>query len=122
MLNFNLPPEIHTWLAHSIPLSIIPGPKAPKDFNSFLHPFVDECKKLATGIWAFNSHENKTFKLHVYLISVHGDMMAIKCHEFQRSKWEISMLHMPYHWSPRHIRLRHHSMSHSHHHMTKALG
>ncbi len=77
-LNFNLPPEICTWLAHIIPLSIIPGPKAPKDFNLFLHPFVDECKKLTAGIWAFDSHENKTFKLHVYLISVHGDMMAIK--------------------------------------------
>ena len=45
-LNFNLPPEIHTQLVHIIPLSIIPGPKAPKDFNSFLHPFVDECKNL----------------------------------------------------------------------------
>ncbi len=77
-LNFNLPPKIHMWLVHIIPLSIIPGPKAQKDFNSFLHPFVDECKKLATGIWAFDSHENKMFKLHVYLISVHGDMMAIK--------------------------------------------
>src|SRR5258708_27548263 len=54
-LNFNLPPEICTWLMHIIPLSIIPGPKAPKDFNSFLHPFVDECKKLTAGIWAFNS-------------------------------------------------------------------
>src|SRR5258707_3932700 len=77
-LNFNLPPEICTWLAHIIPLSIIPGLKAPKDFNSFLHPFIDKCKKLTAGIWVFDSHENKTFKLHVYLISVHGDMMAIK--------------------------------------------
>src|SRR5258708_20492654 len=77
-LNFNLPPEIHMWLVHIIPLSIIPGPKAPKDFNSFLHPFIDKCKKLATGIWAFDSHENKIFKLHVYPISVHGDMMVIK--------------------------------------------
>src|SRR5260370_1355872 len=77
-LNFNLPPDICMWLAHIIPLSIIPGPKAPKDFNLFLHPFVDECKKLAAGVWAFDSHENKTFKLHVYLISVNGDMMAIK--------------------------------------------
>ena len=77
-LNFNLPPDIRTQLAHIIPLSIIPGPKAPKDFNSFLHPFVDECKKLTAGVWAFDSHQNKTFKLHVYPISVHGDMMAIK--------------------------------------------
>src|SRR5260221_10891268 len=67
-----------TCSSHIIPLSIIPGPKAPKDFNLFLHPFVDKCKKLAAGVWAFNSHENKTFKLHVYLISVHSDMMVIK--------------------------------------------
>src|SRR5258707_1381879 len=77
-LNFNLPPDICTQLMHIIPLSIIPGPKAPKDFNLFLHPFVDECKKLATGVWAFDSYKNKMFKLHVYLISVHGDMMVIK--------------------------------------------
>src|SRR5258708_37041599 len=62
----------------SLSASYVPGPKAQKDFNSFLHLFVDECKKLATGIWAFDSHKNKTFKLHVYLISVHGDMMVIK--------------------------------------------
>src|SRR5258706_7796490 len=77
-LSFNLPPEICTELMHIIPLSIIPGHKARKAFNSFLHPFRDECKKLTTGVWAFDSHKNKTFKLHVYPISVHGDMMAIK--------------------------------------------
>ena len=65
-------------LAHIIPLSIIPGPKAAKDFNSFLWPFVDECKKLVTGVWAFNAHTNEAFKLHIYPILVHGDMMAIK--------------------------------------------
>src|SRR5271154_4017136 len=65
-------------LAHIIPLAIIPGPKALKDFNSFLWPFVDECKKLATGVWAFNAHANEAFKLCIYPISVHGDMMAMK--------------------------------------------
>ena len=64
-------------LAHIIPLAIIPGPKAPKDFNSFLWPFVDECKKLAKGVWAFDAHANEAFKLHIYPISVHGDMMAM---------------------------------------------
>src|SRR5260370_40435715 len=52
-INFNLPPE-QTKLAHVIPLAIIPGPKAPKDFNLYLQPFVDECKLLATGEWAFD--------------------------------------------------------------------
>src|SRR5258707_735189 len=58
--------------------SFLPRHKKPKGFNLFLHLFVDECKKLAADIWAFYSHKNKTFKLHVYPISVHGDMMAIK--------------------------------------------
>src|SRR5260370_32482103 len=85
-LNFNLPPEICAQLVHIIPLSIIPGPKAPKDFNSFLWPLIDECNRLATGMWAFYSHEKKTFKLHVY----HGNMMAIN-YEFQWSEWETSL-------------------------------
>src|SRR5260370_133480 len=62
----------------------------PKFFTTTLFPeveiiwrtlkmsFIDECKKLATGMWAFDSHEKKTFKLHVYPILVHGNMMAIK--------------------------------------------
>src|ERR1700677_2684410 len=37
-INFNLPPEERTKLSNIIPLAIIPGPKAPKDFNSFLQP------------------------------------------------------------------------------------
>ena len=73
------PPSWNLHAAHTYhPSQHHTGPKAPKDFNSFLHPFVDECKKLATGVWAFDSYKNKTFKLHVYLISVHDDMMAIK--------------------------------------------
>src|SRR5260221_4851153 len=40
--------------------------------------YLFPCLYCAYSVWAFNSHENKTFKLHVYLISVHSDMMAIK--------------------------------------------
>src|SRR5258708_24638032 len=78
------------------------GQKPQKTSTHFLHPFVDECKKLAAGIWAFDSHENKTFKLHVYPISVHGDMMAIK-YIMNFKGPNGTMLHMPYHQSPRHI-------------------
>src|SRR5260370_42634023 len=65
-------------LSNVIPLAIIPGPKAPKDFNSYLQPFIDECKLLATGEWAFDVRSNETFKLHVYPISCHGDMIVMK--------------------------------------------
>src|SRR5258705_6260759 len=58
-LNFNLPPEIHTWLLHLIPLSIIPEPTGPQDLHSFLQPFVHACNKLTARVWAFNSHETQ---------------------------------------------------------------
>jgi hypothetical protein len=77
-INFNLPPEERTKLSNIIPLAIIPGPKAPKDFNSFLRPLVDDCKKLALGEWALDVASDETFKLRAYPISFHGDMIAMK--------------------------------------------
>ena len=77
-INFNLPPEIRTHLVNIIPLGIIPGPRAPTDFDSFLRPFIDECKLLAKGVRAFDLADNTSFTLHVYPISCHGDMPAIK--------------------------------------------
>ncbi len=32
-INFNLPPEEHTTLSNILPLAIVPGPKALKDYN-----------------------------------------------------------------------------------------
>lgn len=78
LLNFNLPPEIRTKLAHIIPVAIIPGPHAPKDFNSFLRPLIDESKRLALGVRAFDARHKKPFTFHAYPISCHGDMQAIK--------------------------------------------
>ena len=77
-INYNLPPEEHTKLCNILPLAIVPGPKAPKDFNTFLQPLVDEMKKLTIGEWTFNSSTNESFKLSAYLISFHGDMVATK--------------------------------------------
>ncbi len=65
-------------LSNILPLAIVPGPKAPKDYNSFLQPLVDEFKQLSLGNWAFDAFSNETFKLHAYLISFHGDMVATK--------------------------------------------
>ena len=41
-INTNLPPESHVKKENLLITSIIPGPKAPKDFNSFMKPIVDE--------------------------------------------------------------------------------
>ena len=78
LVNFNLDFDIRTHLAHIIPLGIIPGPKSPQDLNSFLRPFIDECKLLAIGVRVFDAVANENFDLHVYPISTHGDMQAIK--------------------------------------------
>ena len=65
-------------LSNILPLAIVPGPKALKDYNSFLQPLVDEFKQLSLGNWAFDAFSNETFKLCAYPISFHGDMVATK--------------------------------------------
>jgi hypothetical protein len=77
-INFNLPPDICIHLPNIIPLGIIPGPKAPIDFNSFEFPFVSECKKLAEGVRTLDIRTDDVFDLHVYPLSIMGDMPAIK--------------------------------------------
>jgi len=41
-INANLPPEQRVKMENLLITSIIPGPKAPKDFNSFMKPIVEE--------------------------------------------------------------------------------
>ncbi|KAF8749506.1 Transposase family tnp2 [Rhizoctonia solani] len=61
-----------------IPLGVIPGPNKPKDFDSFLVPFVEECIDLAKGIDTYNAMTGQTFTLHVHPVIISGDMQAIK--------------------------------------------
>jgi hypothetical protein len=74
---YNLPPEIRCQLASILGLGLIPGPKAPKDFDSYLLPFVEELLKLARGVPAFDAEDQRMFILCAYLILVFGDMPAI---------------------------------------------
>ena len=46
LLNANLPPSKRVKKENLIINMVIPGPKSPKDFNSFLRPLVDELKQL----------------------------------------------------------------------------
>src|SRR5258708_12615910 len=43
----------------------------------FHRPLIDECKQLAAGIHAFDSHQDEGFVLHPYLISAHANIHAI---------------------------------------------
>jgi hypothetical protein len=77
LFNYNLPPEIRFHMKNTLCLGVIPGPKKPKDFDSFLWPFAMEMLKLALGVPAFDKCSSSLFALHAYLLLVFGDMPAI---------------------------------------------
>jgi hypothetical protein len=58
-INANLPPEQRVKKENLLITSIIPGPKAPKDFNSFIQPIVEELC-LLRGIFIIT----KNFKVY----------------------------------------------------------
>jgi hypothetical protein len=74
---YNFPPEIRTLLGQIFSLGLIPGPKAPKDYDSYLLPLVEELLKLARGVPAFDAHSKRMFMLFAYLIYCFGDMPAL---------------------------------------------
>ena len=55
----------------------VPGPTKPKDMDSFLHPAVQELLKLAVGVQAYDVIDEEIFILHVYLITVFGNIPAV---------------------------------------------
>jgi hypothetical protein len=77
--NLNLPPSERCKLRNVIPIMVIPGPQQPKDFNSFLYPFVQEMLKLAgPGVNCYDAYRKEYFTLRAFPILVCGDMQAIK--------------------------------------------
>ena len=75
--NYNLPPEIRFRKEYILCLGVVPGPKKPKDMDSFLYPLVEELLQLAVGIRAFDVLQSSVFALHAYLIVVSGDIPAL---------------------------------------------
>jgi hypothetical protein len=75
---FNLDPKIRTHQEYLLPLGVIPGPNQPKDLDSFLTPFRQECLELAKGIPTFDALSQEYFHLHAYPLSVLGDMIFIE--------------------------------------------
>ena len=77
VFNYNLPPEIRFLLQHILCIGVIPGPKKPKDFDSYIWLLVKELLKLSSGVRAFDVTAEAMFSLRAYLILVFGDMPAI---------------------------------------------
>ncbi|CAE6473902.1 unnamed protein product [Rhizoctonia solani] len=76
--NLNLPASERAKLRNLIPLGIIPGPRQPKDFDSFLAPFVEEALDQARGVRTFDVTTGHHFTLRAHPIIISGDMQAIK--------------------------------------------
>ena len=74
---YNLPPEKRNHLKNIIPISVVPGPKKPKDIDSFLYPLLEELLKLSDGVRAFDSRTRKLFCLRAFLILAFGDIPAM---------------------------------------------
>jgi len=77
VFNYNLPPEIRFHVNHILALGVVPGPKKPQDFDSFLWPFLQELIRLACGVRSFSVLGGTFFTLRAYLILVFGDIPAI---------------------------------------------
>lgn len=77
LFNYNLPPDIRFHLEYILALGVIPGPKKPIDFDSFIWPLLRELFRLAKGVRAFDILGSKLFSLHAWLILVFGDIPAI---------------------------------------------
>ena len=77
LINLNLVPA-ERFKKHNILLcGVIPGPKNPKDIQSFLRPLVDELKELAAGIDNVYDAFTKThFTLRAHLVLVTADLPA----------------------------------------------
>ncbi|EXX72071.1 hypothetical protein RirG_072760 [Rhizophagus irregularis DAOM 197198w] len=76
-INANLPPNIRVKRENLMVSALIPGPKAPKNFNSFLQPLIDELKQLQEGIQCIDGLTENTFTLHAHILSISGDIPAL---------------------------------------------
>ena len=77
LFNYNLPPEIRFHVNRILALCVIPGPKKPQDFDSFLWPFLQELLCLARGVRSFDVLSSTFFTLRAHLIVVFGDIPAM---------------------------------------------
>ena len=72
---YNLPPTIRFLLENIFALGIIPG--KPVLTDTFLWPFLQELRKLASGVTAYDILSCKNFILRAFLILIFGDIPAI---------------------------------------------
>jgi len=77
LLNYNLSPEIRFKQENIITFGIVPDPKKPSNFNSFLYPLVQQFKILHKGVEAQDGSQlNTLFTLRAHIVVIGTDMPA----------------------------------------------
>ncbi|GAA5918134.1 hypothetical protein JCM5296_005910 [Sporobolomyces johnsonii] len=77
-VNLNLPPSVRTRQEHLIPLLVMPGPKKPSHFDSFLWPLYEDLKELGTdGHWVQDGVTGLPTVQRVYVLAFCGDTPAL---------------------------------------------
>jgi hypothetical protein len=77
IFNYNLPPDVRFHLNNILCLGVIPGPRKPRDFDSFLWPLVQELLLLELGVPAVDARTHTAVKLRAFLLFVFGDIPAV---------------------------------------------
>ncbi|GET66785.1 transposase domain-containing protein [Rhizophagus irregularis DAOM 181602=DAOM 197198] len=76
LINNNLHPSIRVKKENLLVTMIIPGPRSPKNFNSFLCPLIKELQELE-GVQCIDGRTNEPFILRAHLLTWTGDVPAL---------------------------------------------
>ena len=73
LINLNLPPDQRYKIENILASMLIPGPKKPKNIDTFLRPLVDELLLLDKGVSALDGNSRINFQLRAWVTIVTGD-------------------------------------------------
>ena len=76
LLNLNLSPEERCKIENMIPFGFIPGPRNPKDLQSFLIPLYEELHRLESG-FPVTDWEGNRRDVRLFLLFVTADLPAL---------------------------------------------
>lgn len=76
LTNLNLPPDCRVKAENILASMLIPGPRSPKELDSYLYPLVEEMELLGShGVPAFDSHSNERFTMRAWIVLVTGILL-----------------------------------------------
>lgn len=76
-VNNNLAPSLRYKQSNAICVGLIPGPRKPKEHDSFMYVVVEDLAKAAVGTPAYDAFEDEMFTLRVFCPLKCGDMPAM---------------------------------------------